>query len=175
MKGLKEEEREVWKNKFKSLTSVVVSKTKGVLLKTLKEHDQYTKRSKDLMDEEIAEMRRELDSLKPIPQSDTIKPERVFVAAPASFGSHMPPLDESKCWSNSNPHVNGNGNYKWIIDHNGQPIYVPSIILKELIWQLMVMVLKSIKDKLLSISIWRVQTNFEKYEQNTRLGWRTVW
>ncbi len=97
LKGLKEEEREVWKNKFKSLTSVVVSKTKGVLLKTLKEHDQYTKRSKDLMDEEIAEMRRELDSLKPIPQSDTIKPERVFVAAPASFESHMPPLDESKC------------------------------------------------------------------------------
>ncbi len=115
-KALKEEEKGDWKNKFKSLTSVVVFKTNEVMLKTLKEHDEYAKRSKDLMDKEMAEMRREIDSLKPIPQSDTIKPERVIVAVPASFGSHMLSADESTGRSNSNPHVNGTGNYEWIIN-----------------------------------------------------------
>ncbi len=54
---LKGTEQQDWRNKFKNIASDIVSKTNDVLLKTLNEHDQYAKRSKDLLDEKMAEMR----------------------------------------------------------------------------------------------------------------------
>ncbi len=64
-------EQQDWRNKFKNIASDIVSKTNDVLLKTLNELDQYTKRSKDLLDEEMAEMRRDLESLRPL-HCDTV-------------------------------------------------------------------------------------------------------
>ncbi len=107
-KALVEEEKEDWRNELKSVTSVIVSKTNDLLLKTLKEHKQYTNRSKDLLDEEMAEMKCELDSLKPSLQSDPIMPKRAIVAAPASVGSNNPPEGNTTGRNDSNPHVNGN-------------------------------------------------------------------
>ncbi len=53
------------------------------MLKTLNEHDQYTERSKDLMDEEMAEMRRDLESLRPL-HCDKVTP-KVIVSAPVTM------------------------------------------------------------------------------------------
>ncbi len=62
---LKETEQQDWRYQLKDIASDIVSKTNEVLLKTLSEHDQYAKRSKDLLDEEMAEMRRDLELLRP--------------------------------------------------------------------------------------------------------------
>ncbi len=50
---IKETEKDVWRVEFKSITSEIVLKTNAVLRKTLNKHDQYTNRSKDLLDEEF--------------------------------------------------------------------------------------------------------------------------
>ncbi len=40
--------------------------------------------------------------------------------------TQYPPIIPQVGRSVSNPHADGTDNYKWIIDQNGQPIYVPS-------------------------------------------------
>ncbi len=86
---LKGAEQQEWRNKFKNIASDIVSKTNDVLLKTLNEHDQCAKRSKDRLDEEMAEMTHDLESLRPS-TSDTVTPN-VIVSAPATEG--MSPID----------------------------------------------------------------------------------
>ncbi len=121
---LKETEKEDWRFEFKSITSEIVSKTIEVLLKLLKEQDQNTKKLKDLLDEEIAEMRCELTSLKPSPQSDTVTP-KVIVTAPVSMGTSS--VDNPNGPNDLNPHTSRMDNYRWLLDSNGQPIYVPPV------------------------------------------------
>ncbi len=106
-----------------------------MLLKSLNEHDQYIKKSKDSLDEEMSEMRHELDSLEPSPHSDTVTP-KIIVTAPVSMGTS--PVDNPTGLNNPIPHNSRKDNYRWLLDSNGQPIYVPPV-----------MALKSIKDKLL--------------------------
>ncbi len=73
----------------------------------------------------MADLRRELASLKPSIDDDAVIPKKIIVAAPVYEDIPNPPTIHVGR-SMSNPHADGMGNYKWIIDHNGQPIYVPS-------------------------------------------------
>ncbi len=68
----REQEYVDWKHQFQTLRNAIVTQTNKVLLKTLNEHDTFQKRSKDLLDEEMAELRQELDSLKPSIDDDAI-------------------------------------------------------------------------------------------------------
>ncbi len=76
-------EQQDWQNKFKNIASDIVSKTNDVLLKTLNEHDHYAKKSKDPLDEEKAEMRHDLELLRPL-HSDTIMP-KIVVTVPVTY------------------------------------------------------------------------------------------
>ncbi len=64
---LKETKQQDWENKLEAITSDIVSKTNEVLLNTLSEHDKYAKRPKDLLNEEMAEMRHVFDSIRSSP------------------------------------------------------------------------------------------------------------
>ncbi len=81
---------------------------------------------KDLLDEEMAEMRWDLNSLKPSSDHDTIMPKQVIVTAPIKVDSQYPPTQQQVGRIDLIPHTSGTGNYKWIIDQNCQLIYVPS-------------------------------------------------
>ncbi len=70
----------------------------------------------------MADLRRELDSLKPSIDDDAVIPKQVIVAAPVYDDIPNPPTIHVGR-SMSNPHVDGMENYKWIIDHNDQPMY----------------------------------------------------
>ncbi len=52
-------------------------------------------------------------------------PKKIIVAAPV-YGDISNPPKIHVGRSMSNPHADGTDNYKCIIDHNGQPIDVPS-------------------------------------------------
>ncbi len=80
-----ETEQKDWQNEFKNIASEIVFKTNKVLLKTLNEHDQYTKQTKDLLDEEMAEMKFNLKSLRRSHNSDAVTTDAI-VTVPVSFG-----------------------------------------------------------------------------------------
>ncbi len=121
----KEQEYVDWKHQFQTLGNAIITQTNEVLLKTLNEHEKFQKRSKDLLDEEMADLRRKLDSLKPSIDDDAVIPKKIIVAAPVYDDIPNPPTMHVGR-SMSDPHASGMDNYKWIIDQNGQPIYVPS-------------------------------------------------
>ncbi len=121
---VKKQEYVDWKHQFQTLWNAIVTQTNEVLLKTLNEHDKFQKRSKDLLDEEMADQRRELDSLKQSIDDDAVIHKHVIVAAPVYVDIPNPPtinVGRNMC----NPHAHGTENYNWIIGHNDQPIYVP--------------------------------------------------
>ncbi len=100
---VKDTEQQNSRNEFKNITCDIVPKTNDVLLlKTLSEHGQYTKRSKDLLDEEMVEMRHGLQSLK-LSHSDIVTP-KVIVAAPVTEGTS--PLDRFICLNKPLTHQN---------------------------------------------------------------------
>ncbi len=120
---LKGTEQQDWRNEFKNIASDIVSKTNVVLLlKTLNEHNQYAKRSKDLLDEEIAEMRRDLELLRPS-YSDTITP-KVVVTAPVTEGTS--PVDRHTGLNDPSPHQNRLDSSRWVLDATGQTFLIPS-------------------------------------------------
>ncbi len=53
-----------------------------MLLKTLNEQEKFQKRSMDLLDEEMAHLRWELDSLKPSIDDDAVIPKPIIVGVP---------------------------------------------------------------------------------------------
>ncbi len=120
----KEQEYVDWKHEFQKFGNAVVTQTNEVLLKTLNEHEKFQKISKDLLDEEMADLRQELDSLKPSIDDDTVIPKKIIVAAPVYDDIPNPPTIHVRR-SMSDPHASRTNNYKWIIDQNGQHIYVP--------------------------------------------------
>ncbi len=119
---LKGTEQQDWRNKFKNIASDIVSKTNDVLLKILNEHDQYAKRSMDLLDEEMAEMMRNLELLRPS-HSDTITP-KVVVTAPFTEGTF--PVDRHTGLNDPSPHQNRLDSSRWVLDFTGQPFLIPS-------------------------------------------------
>ncbi len=114
---LKDAEQRDWRNEFKNIASDIISITNDVLLKTLNEHDQYAKRSKDRLDEEMAEMRRDMESLRSSP-SDTVTPN-VIVSAPATKGTS--PVDGLTGLNDPSLHHNRTDNSGWVMDTTGQP------------------------------------------------------
>ncbi len=54
---IKEQENVVWKYQFQTLENAIVTQINEVLLKTLNDHEKFQKRSKDLLDEEMADLR----------------------------------------------------------------------------------------------------------------------
>ncbi len=105
------------------MASDIVFQTNEVLLKTLNEHNQYAKRSKDLLDEEMAEMRCDLESLRPSHKGDAITTE-VIVTAPVTMG--MFPVDTPAGSNDSSSHQNRLDSCRWVLDYSGQPIFIPA-------------------------------------------------
>ncbi len=119
---LKESEQQDWRNEFKTIASDIVYKTNEVLLKTLSEHDQYTK-SKDLFDEEMAEMRHDLEFLRPS-HSDTVTPKTIVTASVTLGMSSVDRLTGSKY---PITHQNRIDSIRWVLDTTGQPIFIPLV------------------------------------------------
>ncbi len=120
---IEEIKQQDWRNELKNIATDIVSKTNEVLLKTFTKHDQYTKRFKDLLDEEMAEMRRDLESLRPS-QSDTVTP-KATVTAPVTLGTS--PVDRPAGWNDPITHQNRMDSSRWVLGTKGQPIFIPPV------------------------------------------------